>query len=257
MELGLKDKKVLITGGADGIGLATAECFAEEGAKVLITSRSEEKARSACSKINAKSMNSCEYVICDATTPDGILIIKSRIQKKWGKLDILIPNIGCGKPISTNPLDDREWREMFEINTLSVVSIIDMLQECINQREASVVIISSIVGRQVFGKSYAYAACKNSLVVLCKYLSRDYLNRKMRVNCVMPGNVYFKGGRWEEILRERGEMVIEEIRNSVPMNRFSTPKEIADTIVFLASERASFINGESIAIDGGQISSIV
>lgn len=112
--------------------------------------------------------------------------------------------------------------------------------------------LSSLAAYNRISAPYAYAAAKQAISVFSKYLSDDYAKKNIRVNSVVPGNVYYKGGRWEELVKQDEIGVKEYIENSVPLKRFATPDEIADAILFLASECASFITGTSLIVDGGQ-----
>lgn len=257
MNLGLQDKCVLITGACQGIGLSTAEEFLKEGARVCITGRNELKLQKAEKYLSDRYSAKQMMTFCgDATQKDVIEKLFQLIKSEWRRLDVIIPNIGSGKPLDSNPLSADEWTRLFETNLLGGIRLIEAFQGLLKQYEGNIVMLSSIVSRQVFGTSYAYAASKNSVVTLVKYLAKDLAKDKVRVNCVLPGNVLFDGGRWEEIIHEKGQAVMDDINAIVPMQRFGKPEEIAAGIVFLASSRASFITGSLLTIDGGQTSII-
>ena len=112
--------------------------------------------------------------------------------------------------------------------------------------------ISSLAACDRIEAPYAYAAAKEGVKVLTKYLADDYAERNVRVNCVIPGNVLFPGGRWEELMERDRSGTEKYIRENVPLRRFAKPEEVAAAVVFLASDRASFITGTSIIVDGGQ-----
>ena len=120
------------------------------------------------------------------------------------------------------------------------------------QENANIVLLSSLAGYEKIGAPTAYAAAKNSIRTLVKYLADEHALYGIRVNGVAPGNVFYSGGRWEELWNQDKEGIETYIDGSVPMKRFGTPEEIANTVVFLASDRASFITGEVIKVDGGQ-----
>ena len=253
MNLGLEGKYVLITGACQGIGLSTAEEFLKEGAYVCITGRDELRLQKAEKYLlNNYSSDRIQLFCGDATCMTDIGDLLQMIRLKWGRLDVIVSNIGSGKPLDDNPLSVDEWIRLFEINLFGSIRLVEVFQGLLKQSEGNIVMISSIVSRQVFGTSYAYAASKNSIITFAKYLAKDMAKDKIRVNCVLPGNVLFDGGRWEEILHEKKQKVIENINATVPMQRFGKPEEIAAGIVFLASEKASFITGSLLTIDGGQ-----
>lgn len=172
-------------------------------------------------------------------------------------LDIAVMNLGSGKAENRNGLAADEWRRFYEINTVSAVNVLDQLYPLLQRgKNANVVLVSSVVARERSAAPVGYAAAKGAILTLCRYLSSLWAVEGVRVNAVVPGNVYFSGGRWEEIMAADEEGTLEYIRRAVPMNRFGTPEEIADAVLFLASERAKFITGAMLNVDGGQQSAI-
>lgn len=257
MDLGLKDKRVLITGACQGIGLATAEGFLKEGAVVCITGRDSLKLQNAKRQLENNYKPERIITFCgDATNAADINQLLYVIEQKWDGVDVVIPNIGTGKPLDSNPLSMDEWNRMFEANLLGGIRLIEAFLGLLKRCEGNVVMISSIVSRQIFGTSYAYAASKSSVLTFVKYLAKDLAKDNVRINCVLPGNVLFSGGRWEEIIAENEKGTYDNIHSSVPMQRFGRPEEIASGIIFLASSGASFITGSFLTIDGGQSSII-
>ena len=146
-----------------------------------------------------------------------------------------------------------EWEKSFDINLFSTVKLVQAFDGLWNEeRGGSIVMLSSLAAYNRISAPYAYAAAKQGISVFSKYLSDDYAKRNIRVNSVVPGNVFYKGGRWEELVKRDETGVKEYIENSVPLKRFASPDEIANAIVFLASDCASFITGTSLVVDGGQ-----
>lgn len=255
MELGLQSKRVLVTGSTKGIGRAIAESFLKEGARVAINGRNRDKLEHTLSELQKKYSSKQVTGFCgDVLEENDLVSLHGGIQKELGGLDILIPNVGSGKPEHPDKLFLGEWKRLTEINLYSAVAIIHKMLPILKQgHNSNIVLISSITAKERKEAPYAYAAAKNSIMTLTKYLSKDIAKDNIRVNCVLPGNVLFAGGRWEELLRENKKDVIEMIDREVPLKRFAKPDEIADTVVFLASEKSSFTTGSTIVVDGGQL----
>lgn len=254
MDLGLTGKKVLVTASSWGIGFATANSFLQEGADVLLNGRNKEKLLQSCEVLQQKhGTGRVHYFIGDMAQEDNIIQCRDYVEKVWGKLDILVPNLGSGKPVSDNRLDINEWKTHIDVNLLSVVKAIQVFLDLLpSGGNSSIILLSSITACERMGAPYAYAAAKNAVRTLCNYLAGGLADKAVRVNCVVPGNIFFPGGRWEELCNADKEGTENYINTAVPMKRFGKPEEIADAIVFLASERAGFITGAELVIDGGQ-----
>lgn len=254
MDLGLRDKKVLITASSQGIGFSTADSFLKEGADVLLSGRNEEKLKNSCGSLQKKYGRGRVYCFCgDMTKENMIGRCRNYIEEIWGRLDILVANLGSGKPVGDDRLDIKEWKALMDVNLLSAVRIIREFSEMLSlSGNGNLILISSIVAYERMHAPYAYAASKSAVRMLSNYLAGDLADKSIRVNCVVPGNVIFPGGRWEELYKSDMDGVKSYIDVEVPLKRFGKPEEIADAIVFLASERASFITGAELVIDGGQ-----
>lgn len=253
MNLGIDRKIAFITGSDRGIGFATARALLEEGATVIINGRNECTLKTAMDELKNGFSERVYAIQGDILNEDTAISIIKFIKTRFGKLDIFVANLGNGKPQNSNQLDLDEWRRFFDVNlfgNLGVLSAIyPLLKKGVNP---AVSFISTIAAIESIQAPVGYAASKSSVIILSKYLSRLWAYDGIRVNCIIPGNVYFEGGRWDE-LRKADSIGIEEyINNNVPMKRFGKPEEIADAIAFMVSERASFITGTTIVIDGGQ-----
>lgn len=254
MNLGIEGKIVLITASTNGIGKETAKAFLQEGAIVFINGRDEKKLFKVQEELNRPYGDKRVHAILgDAARETVICEMHDLIEAKYGKLDILVPNLGSGKPIGENRLQIDEWQYMMDVNLFSAVKLIDKVQDLLRRgNNPSVVMLSSIVALEKMSAPYAYAASKSSVLALIKYLSDDYAKDNIRVNGVVPGNIYFSGGRWEELRNADRTKTEEYIRSNVPLKRFGKPEEIASAIVFLASECSLFTTGSALVVDGGQ-----
>lgn len=258
MDLGLKGKRVLVTGSSQGIGLAVAEAFLQESASVILNARNEHKLIQACDCLRVKyPEEEVSYFVGDMTSKQDILALKESIIREGKGLDIVIPNVGIGKAQAENPLDMEEWERLFRVNLFGTVQLLDNLIDLLKAgEESAIVFISSVAAKEISKAPYAYAAGKEAILVLAKRLSADLAAYQIRVNSVLPGNIVFEGGRWEEILASNYEETMGMIENTVAMKRLGRPEEIASAVVFLASTKSSFITGSSLVVDGGQLKGI-
>lgn len=254
MDLKLDGKIALITASTNGIGKAVAELFLEEGATVIINGRNYDRLKIIENTLAEKYGKGHIFsVIGDATNDKTITNIASFIDNHWGKIDILIPCVGTGKPETDDQLDENEWYRILNINLLSNVKLIKSCLPLLQNANTPVItLISSVVSLSRTSAPYSYAAAKSAILSLNSYLAGDFIKVGIRSNCVVPGNVFFSGGRWEELRKQNTKETDSYIKNNVPMARFGLPEEIANAIVFLSSERASFINGAVLTVDGGQ-----
>lgn len=253
MKLGLAGKRVLITGSSRGIGLATAKAFLQEGASVIINSRNEAVLCRIAEEHNKIDKDKLSYVCADINTEDGAEKVKSFVDDKFGKLDIFVANLGSGKPENDNLIDVAEIERFYDVNVICNIRVLDKIYPYLKSgSNPNVVFVSSIIAREAASAPCGYAAAKSAVLTLSKYISRLWANDGIRVNTVLPGNIYFEGGRWEELMNVDKEGVDQYIHDNVPMGRFGKPKEIADSILFIASERARFITGAQLVVDGGQ-----
>ncbi len=244
----------MITASTNGIGYASARMFLEEGAHVVLNGRNKDTLQSRCTILKREFGDEYVSYFCgDATKENDIIELKNCVQRMYGKIDCLVANVGSGRSLVEDKLNSNEWENSFQINLFSSVKLIHAFHEMWDvQKGGSIVLLSSLAACDRIGAPYAYAAAKEGIRVLTKYLSDDYASKNIRVNCVIPGNVLFPSGRWEELIAFDKEGIQNYIQKNVPMKRFAQPQEIAAAIVFLSSTPASFITGTSLVVDGGQ-----
>ena len=259
MDLQLKGKKVVITASTDGIGYAVAYRFLQEGACVLMNGRNESKAQQKRYLLEKEFGENRVFLYTgDTTSEAGIKGIYQHAESIFNHIDCIVANVGSGKPITQSNLDIKGWKKSFDINLFSAVKLVQEFDGFWEENTGgSIVLVSSLAAYNRISAPYAYASAKQGVSVFSKYLSDDYAGRNIRVNSVIPGNVFYKGGRWEELLKKDESGVKEYIEHSVPLGRFAVPEEIAEAVVFLASDRASFITGAALLVDGGQSRSII
>lgn len=244
---------MLITGASRGIGLAIAESFLDEGAKTCIVSRGSENLFKTEKKLKKKfGINSTFIAKCDCTDVKSLSHLNKLIEKKWNTLDVVVLNVGDGQSVPEALPDRDQWEKTWKINFESALLTARTFLPMLKKSKGCLLFISSIAGIEAFGAPSDYSTAKAAIIALAKNMARKLAKENIRVNVIAPGNVYFKGGSWHQKIQKNHKNVKRLIKSSVPMNRFASPKEIADSVVFLCSNRASFITGATLVIDGGQ-----
>jgi len=252
MNLELKNKKVVISGASKGIGFAIAESFLKEGAKVILISRGIdqlEKARDSLRNIYGSSY--VESQVCDCSDEQALRALSEKIIKIWKKIDIVVCNIGDGRSVSDAIPTSSQWNRVWESNFNSALYTSRIFMPFLKKSKGSLLFISSIAGIEAFGAPVDYSTAKSAIIAFAKNLSRKVAS-DFRVNVIAPGNVFFPNGSWDEKMKNNPKETTELINSSVPMKRFGMPDEIADAVVFISSDRAKFITGSVLVIDGGQ-----
>lgn len=253
MDLGLKGKRVLVTGSSRGIGLSIAKGFLSEGAKVVLTSRSQGDLEGLMSKLKKKfSYKKILAYACDFTQPDDIGYLKKYILKSWNGLDILVANIGKGESAADPVPGEKQFNAIFSQNFGTAVNAAREFFPLLKESRGNILFISSIAGMEVIGAPIDYSVAKTSVISFAKNLACKAASYGVRVNCIAPGNVYFNGGTWWKKIKADSDKVYKYIASAVPMKRFGAPEEIASPCLFLCSEKASFITGAVLSVDGGQ-----
>lgn len=253
MDLGLNGKKVYITASVNGIGKAAAKAFLREGATVIINGRNESRLRHVLNELRRIYGEKRVYAVGgDMSEEQSIKCAVTKIEEYVSNIDIVVGNLGTGKPVSTDKFDLQEWGYMLKMNLLSVVGLIQNTRELFSENGGSIVVIASLAAHDRIGAPPAYAAAKAGIISLVKYAAPILWEDNIRINAVSPGNIYFEGGRWEELSRQDEVGIKDYIDKEVPMKRFGTAEEIAETIVFLSSDKSSFTTGMVVQIDGGQ-----
>lgn len=252
MDLELNSKKVLITGGSRGIGYAIASHFLTEGANVFIVSRNEEKLKIAENKLSKKFGQGRVWSrACDCGNPIALKKLYNDITEKFGLLDIVICNVGDGQGASDAIPEDSHWEKIWNTNFESALFTSRTFLPMLKDSKGVLLFISSIAAKEVIGAPVDYSTAKAAIIAFSKNLSRK-IGESVRVNVIAPGNINFEGGSWDKKIKKDSKKVEEIIRLNVPMKRFGTPEEIADAAIFICSQRASFINGSVLVVDGGQ-----
>lgn len=253
MDLGLEGKRALLTASTGGIGLATAEAFLREGASVVVNGRDKDRLAQVLHSLRQRyGEDRVDGLPGDMSQERDLERLCGEIGERYGRIHCLMANLGTGKPVADDKLDRNEWEHMIRMNLYSAVDLLRYGRKLFSKDGGSVVLMSSLAAVQRIAAPPAYAAAKAGVSSLVSYLAPSFAKENIRINGVAPGNIFFPGGRWEELLAADEEGVKSYIETDVPMKRFGTPEEIADFVVFLSSGRAGFITGAVVSVDGGQ-----
>ena len=256
MDLGLKDKVVCVTGGSRGIGLATARAFAGEGAKVMICARREGPLQEAVESIGRDCAGSVEGFAADVISVPDIERLVAHVEATHGRLDVLVNNAGTGIYKSFLEVTEEELQQAMAVNFFAQFRLTQRAVPLLRRGQGANVV--NVSGRTALRGNFppgssASGPAKAAEVRFSIDLASELASEGIRVNCVIPGVVKSEDRLrlWEEQAgggTARGRLE----KEAVPGERgWGTPEEVADVIVFLASGRASYVNGASLVIDGG------
>jgi 3-oxoacyl-[acyl-carrier protein] reductase len=247
MHINFKDKIVVVVGGTKGIGLAISKSFLVLDAIVHIISRNSNIELENIFQLEYK--NKVFFHIADSTVESNLQNVANEI----GNFDILVSNVGSGKSDSKSINDSNIWNLSWDINFTSSLNSARVFSPFINNKGV-ITFISSIAGIENLNAPTEYGVAKSAINTFSKILSHK-LAPRIRVNAVAPGNIYFKDGTWDLKNAKYPKLVSEMLENNVPLKRFGKPEEVADLVLFLSSEKAQFLTGSCITIDGGQTKS--
>lgn len=246
MDLGLAGKNAIITGASRGIGRATALEFAAEGANVAICARGQEALDNTRSELEAKGVN-VHAAICDVSDPGSLKSFLNGANDALGGIDILVNN-----PSGFGLTDDEAgWEASLNVDLMATVRASWQVVPWMAARGGGAIIhISSIAGLES-GSPPAYSAVKAGLIAHAKTLAAQLASQRIRVNTIAPGSIEFPGGFWEMIKAENREMYDATLA-TIPFGRMGTAQEVATTIVFIASPKASWVSGATLLVDAVQ-----
>jgi len=236
----LENKIAIITGGAAGIGAATATKFRAEGAKVIIWDLNEEKGKTLAAEIGAEfdKVNTSNYLEIENAA--------KKVHEKYGRIDILINNAGITRDSTLKKMTPELWQQVIDVNLTGVFYCTKIISEyMLLNNYGRIVNASSVVGLYGnFGQTN-YVATKSGLIGMTKTLARELGRKGITVNCIAPGFIA------TEMVAAMPENILDGMKAKVPIGRLGEPEEIANCYAFLASEEAAYINGATISVDGG------
>ncbi|MFW5799489.1 MAG: SDR family oxidoreductase [Spirochaetota bacterium] len=244
-----KDKVAIITGGASGLGEATAKMFADEGGKPVISDVSEDKGNEVLNAIKDKGGDAI-FVKCDVSNADDVKAMLYKTIDTYGRLDYAFNNAGIGGPQkATADYTEEEWTKVIDINLKGVWLCMKYeIPHMLKQVKSSIVNCSSILGHVGFQAAPAYVASKHGLIGLTKTAAIEYSSKGLRVNAICPAFIK------TPLLKGLPGDMLNQLKQMHPIGRLGEPEEVAAYVLWLFSDEASFVTGQAPLADGAYTS---
>ena len=258
MDLGLKDKVALVTGGSKGIGKAVARGLADEGARVAICARTQNELDAAVGEL-AKATGADIYAVSgDLTNEAGVQRIVDLTVKKFGRIDILVNNAGAAPGGLLLDLKEEDWQLALQLKFMGYVRCMKaVIPHMLKQGKGRIVNVVGNDGVKPIGIELTPSAANAADLAVTVALAEQYGKNNICINAINPGPVATE--RWDYLIggiAKTRRISVDEAQKraekSIPLGRICTPEEVANVVVFVASDRASFMNGAIITLDGGQ-----
>jgi 3-oxoacyl-[acyl-carrier protein] reductase len=263
MDLGLRGRVAIVCAASQGLGKASAAALAREGAHVVLCSRDRKRINAAAKEIASGAPGVTVLpMVADLTRPRPIRAMVAAVAKRFGRIDILVTNAGGPPVASFLDLDDDAWQRGIDLNMMSTIRCIrEVLPHMRRRSWGRIIAITSLTVKQPLDDLIISSTVRPGLLGLAKILGNQFGREGVLVNCVAPGMILT--GRQKEIGEARaakGEKTFAEYleaqEKTIPVGRLGRPEELADVIAFIASERASYINGTTVTVDGGYVKGI-
>lgn len=249
MDLGLAQKRAIITGATRGIGRAIAERLLHEGCSIAICARDAQEVGRAVSELERQAPAGARVsgAAVDVADTAGLTAWVNDVAAAWDGLDIAIANVSA---LSGAP-GEASWRQAMEIDMLGTVRLVDAaLPHLERSAAASIVAIASTAALEAFGGPRPYNAVKAAVINYMSNLATVVAAKQIRANTVSPGTIYFDDGVWGKRKREQPEIFQAALAGN-PLGRMGSPAEVANVVAFVASPAASFMTGANVVVDGG------
>jgi 3-oxoacyl-[acyl-carrier protein] reductase len=254
MDLRLNDKIAIVTGSSRGLGLASAMSLAAEGCRLCLCARTNDRLQEAAKEVSAVAASPGHVIAvqADVTTSEGTQQVVDRTVAAFGGVDILVNNVGVAGGAGLLDTTDADWQAAFDHTLVPAIRMSRLAVPHMQPRGGgAIVMIASIWGREAGGRM-TYNAIKAAEISFAKALAQQLAPSKIRVNSVAPGSIMFEGGSWWRRQQADPAGIAEFILRELPFGRMGKPEEVGDVVAFLCSDRASWISGASIVVDGNQ-----
>ena len=257
MDLGIKGRVAIVTGGSRGLGRVSALALAREGVNVAICGRTQSTLDGTVAELRALGV-SAAGIVADMEDESAARTIYDGTVSQLGRIDILVNNVGGRRGTTFSDTDEEHYMLGFEVNFFGAMRLTRLALPGMKERKwGRIVNISSIYGRE-HGGSADYMAAKAALIASTKYMGVELIKDNVLVNSIAPGSIIHPGGSWERFSNEQPpEVVAEFIARNLPVGKFGWPEPVGDLVAYLSSERASMITGTCIPVDAGQGRSLI
>jgi 3-oxoacyl-[acyl-carrier protein] reductase len=263
MDLGIKGKVVLVTAASKGLGYAVAEEMLAEGARVAISSRTEESIKKAAEELSQGGKHDVFYVPADLSKPADVDKLMDQVLNHFGQVDILICNTGGPKTSDFVDTGFEDWKSGMDMMLFPVLKMTErVIPKMKENKWGRIIFMTSTWVKEPRKSGVISTMARSAVSGLSKHLSNELAKDNILVNQVLPGPTWTDRSReiTKRLAEQRGvpvEVIKAEIAEEIPLGRYGSAQEIANAVTFLASEKASFITGASLQVDGGQIKATV
>jgi 3-oxoacyl-[acyl-carrier protein] reductase len=256
VDLGIKGKYAVVTGGSHGIGLSIALALAEEGCNVAICARGEDRLEDAKKAIIAKNVD-CIAIKANVLIPEDIQKVLQTVIDRWGTVDILINNAGGGGRWGSDDIlmtPEDVWKDVYDKNVSAAVRFTVLALPHMKKRKwGRVITISSIHGRQAGGRPwFNIAKCAETVLMKNLAMKPEFVRYGITFNSIAPGCILIPDTGWHKEQAADPERFEDMLDREFPLGRMGTSEEVAHVVVFACSKQAAFLNGASIVVDGGE-----